>query len=162
MKALLKGFDWTVVSSIVEDELPTLPQFAQRAKNSSNAVFKSQTELELCSEVLVAHQETGEECVGLAKRLALDPKLSNLAPILGEWCSKFAGGKDGPLLKFLQQMSIDFGSGTACGFEFWESVTKTNLGTSSSFPFVRASLLVANLTTQKLWTGVEGFVWLQM
>ena len=153
MKALLKGFDWTVTSSIVEDELPTLPQFAQRAKNSSNAVFKSQTELELCSEVLVAHQETGEECVGLAKRLALDPKLSNLAPILGEWCSKFAGRKDGPLLKFLQQMSIDFGSGTACGFEFWESVTKTNLGTSSSFPFVRASLLVANLTTQKVVDG---------
>lgn len=137
LQTLLDGFEWTVIDSRVE-EIPGIAQFIQRALNSVNATFKVQSELELCAEIVQAAKNGGGTCTELGKALCMDSRIMPFAHIIGEYCQKFAGGSDGPMIRFLHAFSLEFGKGIQLGHEFWECIAKCNFGEEGLFVFTRS------------------------
>ena len=115
-----------------------LVQFIQRALNSVNATFKVQSELELCAEIVQAAKNGGGTCTELGKALCMDSRIMPFAHIIGEYCQKFAGGSDGPMIRFLHAFSLEFGKGIQLGHEFWECIAKCNFGEEGLFVFTRS------------------------
>lgn len=138
LQTLLDGWEWTVLDAKVETELPNIPQFIQKAMNSVNSTYKVQSELELCAEIVQAAQSSGTSFPELGKALCMDTRIMPFAHILGEYCQKFAGGSDGPMIQFLHAFSLEFGKGIQLGHEFWECVTKSNFGEEGLFVFTRS------------------------
>ena len=51
-----------------------------------------------------------------------------LLTLLESTVRKFAGGSDGPMIRFLHAFSLEFGNGIQLGHEFWECIAKCNFG----------------------------------
>ena len=73
-----------------------------------------------------------------AKLYAWIARIMPFAHIIGEYCQKFAGGSDGPMIRFLHAFSLELGKGIQLGHEFWECIAKCNFGEEGLFVFTRS------------------------
>ena len=142
---LLQGWEWTIINSVVEEEVPSLPNLIQRALNAGNSVYKSQGELELCAEIIA--QAKGNDCKDIAKHLAMDPMIQKYADVLGDFCQKFSGG--GILVNFLHTMATEFSQGKICGQEFWQAVVNANFGGDKLNVFTRSLVCIFHFALLK-------------
>ena len=99
-KLLDEGWEWFVISESVEELLPGLPNFFQRALNATNSAASDASELEVASAIAEFYEmgrKSGEApawdtCIQAA--FACNPFCAPYAQVLAEFSRKFGGGTD--------------------------------------------------------------------
>ena len=141
-KLLEAGWQWTVVSSRVEQQWPSLPRLAERALNSSNEAFLKASELELLLYLgeHASSNSTALQCHEVAAELTKTGPISSYSKLVAMWFEQFS--HQGLFLKFLGPFSKEFGQNANCGAEFWAGAS---MALSSQMPMIRLAFLACNL-----------------
>jgi hypothetical protein len=157
-----KGWNWTIIPAMVEEQWPCLPQLVQQALNSSSNVSSSTSELETAStiaEYAELSRRAGqvidwEACITAAA--ASSPPCKGYIHVLAKYVKLYGGGDGAPMVKYLDQFSKSCGENLKLGEEYITAVTEAKLaGGTSMFPHVRTALMATNLTSPKVTDGIS-------
>lgn len=150
---ITKGWSWTVVHSAVDEEFPRFAEIAQAALNVRNHSSSSMGELEV-SMTLAKHAKecSRAEAVDWIDRLRAPCK--SYAGVLLDYVVSFGGGDDSFIIQFVDSVSKQFNANVALGESYWSALAYTEFhNKTSKYPLVRAALLLANLTSDKIEDG---------
>ena len=99
------GWEWVVLSPLVEEEWPILPGIFQSALNTSNAIAKAANELEVAA--TLAQFFMGGLSLNQALAKAKDGAMACQESLehIGYFVQHFASGPGFPFISFLQRFS---------------------------------------------------------
>lgn len=147
-QAITNGWEWTTISSEVEDAIPTFCGWVQMALNSSNSIGRAQTELELATTIanFFTHGCTLAQAIDKAKQGG--QKFQASLPSVALYVQRYAGGPEFPLIHFLAKFGQLFGSTLALGRDFFHILTNLDFKVAGQlFPFTRMALWAAMITS---------------
>ena len=103
LEALVEhGWNWTVVSSVVEEQFPSLPSFCQSALNSVNSNTTVTSELEAMLQMAQYMKEGQSLQNAIASVEAAQPACSKYLQDVASFVRQFSGGDGFPLLNQLK------------------------------------------------------------
>lgn len=106
---ITNGWQWTVLSHLVETQFPQLPTMLQSSLNSPNQVMKAANELELAAQLAqyfslgVSLQDAREQV------MATNTCPKEVVQCLTHMVQNYCGGPPFPVIKLLQAISAWFG-----------------------------------------------------
>ena len=106
---ITNGWQWTVLSHLVEAQFPQLPTMLQSSLNSPNQVMKAANELELAAQLAqyfslgVSLQDAKEQV------MATNTCPKEVVQCLTHMVQNYCGGPPFPFIKLLQAISAWFG-----------------------------------------------------
>ena len=160
-KMIKVGWKWKVVPALVDEAFPKFARIAQKALNTRNHVASQVSELEACMTLLNNVNDPGFRDLENFKHLAVENIVSLCVPCAGyancllDYVLAFAGGESAPMIEFIESVGKGFQCNVTLGETFWKALTYTEFfDKTSQFPLVRSSVLLANLTTDKIEDGV--------
>ena len=160
---LARGWKWLVVPAWVEECFPSLPALWQLALNSSHAVNKAATEMEVASTIaqFYTQMKLGSNASDASLEKAVqaaaqsEPKCKPYLQTIGHYVRTYAGGDSFPIIHFLESFSKMFGGSLIIGEEFMTAITYADFkGNDTLFPFRRAAALAVQLTSPKSQDGI--------
>lgn len=142
-----KGWQWLIVSSVVEEALPNLPSLATLACNSTNSSFEACGELELMSHLTMEAKRSGHKMDwdAMSQAICTGGPVASYSKVIGKFVQLYSGGEDYPLVHFLVAFAKHYTAALSFGQEYMCSVVNTQLQQNMLMPFTRLSLLCANL-----------------
>ena len=147
------GWPWKCIKAEVEEICPWLPNLLQAAPNSSNAIGKQTTEMEVALNLAYTYKATGsmeEACEACKACTTL-----GYVEAISNWVRLYGGGDGFPLVELLVSIQKLFNSSLHLGEEFMCSVAyPTFKSKESMYPFVRCALLACNLSSPRAQDGV--------
>jgi hypothetical protein len=152
------GWKWLIIPSYVEDLHPELPALIQQSLNSSHAVSKQPTEMEVAATIAEFYEK-----MNLSLDLAVhaagqsEPKCKPYLATIAHYVKCFAGGDSFPIIRFLESYSGQYGCSLIIGEEFMSAVAYVDLkgDAGTTYPFLRAACLAAQLTSPKSADGIS-------
>ena len=155
------GWEWLILPEFLEDLYPDLPAMIQQSLNSSHAVAKPPTEMETAATIAeyYAKMKMSAKTANLALAVQAagqsEPRCKSYLHSIANYVQQYAGGDDFPIIHFLQNFSVQFGCSLVIGEEFMDAITNLQFKTlDSSFPWIRAACLAAQLTSPKATDGI--------
>jgi len=155
------GWDWRVVKGCVDERFPKFATIAQRALNTRNHVSSVIGELEVCMTLSETANDPGFKSVGEWKELAVENIVSLCAPCahyastLLDYVVEFGGGDASPIIQFVDNVAKQFQANVALGEGFWKALATTQFADKQSkYPLVRAAMMLANLTSDRIEDGI--------
>ena len=152
---ITKGWAWKVIYACIDEAFPKFAAIAQSALNVRNHVAAAMGELEVAMYLAkTACEMTRTDSLQSITRMS--PPCSSYADVLLDYVTKF-GDKDASIIQFVDSCSKQFRANNVLGPSYWKALTHTHTKFASKLskcPLVRASLLLANLTTDKIEDGV--------
>ena len=100
---LNQGWTWIVFSAAVEAEWKQLPSWLQLALNSTNSNAKQLSEVECAAQLAQGLQQGQSLKLALEVVKACDTACKSSLDCIAKYVSKFAGGKDAPIITFLSK-----------------------------------------------------------
>ena len=100
---LNQGWTWIVFSAAVEAEWKQLPSWLQLALNSTNSNAKQLSEVECAAQLAQGLQQGQSLKLALEVVKACDTACKCSLDCIAKYVSKFAGGKDAPIITFLSK-----------------------------------------------------------
>ena len=102
---LQNGWEWVIISSLVEKQWKEMPAFLAMALNASNANQKQMSEVE-CASALAEALGLGYNITQAYHQvLVCDPACKSSLPDICQYVCKFGGGNGMPIVKFLSKFS---------------------------------------------------------
>jgi hypothetical protein len=152
-----EGWKWLIIPSFIEDLHPELPALIQQSLNSSHSVSKQPTEMEVAATIAEYYEKMKlslDEAVKAAGQS--EPKCKHYLATIAHYVKCFAGGEQFPIVRFLESYSSKYGCSLVIGEEFMSAVTFIDMkGDGTTFPFLRAACLAAQLTSPKSSDGIS-------
>jgi hypothetical protein len=118
-------------------------------------------ELEVCMTLSETANDPGFKSVGKWKELAVENIVSLCAPCshyaatLLEYVIEFGGGDHSPIIQFVDAVANQFQANVALGEAFWTALATTQFADKQSkYPLVRAAMMLANMTSDKIEDGI--------
>ena len=141
------GWQWLIVSFTVEEALPSLPNLATLACNSTNSNYEACGELELMSHLTLESSKQGDDMDWdvASTNICNGGPVASYAKSIGRYVKLFSGGSGFRLVHFLVGFAKGHAGGISFGKEFFQCVAHIELHQSKMMPFVRLSLLCTNL-----------------
>lgn len=155
-----EGWLWDILPWQVEATWPSLPEFAQRALNSSNAVSTDATEWEVAITMGEWFNSMEEPSWALAEEAAAagDPACVSYIGKIRTLVEKFGGGGEFPLIKEQEDFYKTLGANKRLGEGFCRAIIDVKLDEYSPRLHVRHALIALNLTSSKTEDGIVKFV----
>lgn len=155
-----QGWAWEVLPWQVEATWPALPDFAQRALNSSNAVATDATEWEVAVAMGEWFNTMEEPSWNLAEEAASagDPQCVPYISKIRTLVEKYGGGGEFPLIREQEDFYKTLGANKRLGEAFCKAIIDIKLDDFSPRLHVRHALITLNLTSEKMEDGVVRFV----
>ena len=150
---ITKGWAWKVIYACIDEAFPKFAVIAQSALNVRNHVAAAMGELQvaMCLAKTACEMNRTDALQSIAR---MSPPCSSYADVLLDYVTKF-GDKDASIIQFVDSCSKQFRANNVLGPSYWKALTHTEFASKlSKYPLVRASLLLANLTTDKIEDGV--------
>ena len=155
-----EGWTVLVLPADAEDAWPWLPDFIQRAANSSHSVQSTASELEVAASMAELAELRKAASLPIdwdwckEQAIAGGPPCAAYADALQTICMKFSGGDGAPLLRFMDDFAKKFVPNVKLGEEFCRALATTELHFMKSRVRPRAALCLSNLIAKKLVDGV--------
>ncbi|CAJ1445832.1 unnamed protein product [Effrenium voratum] len=153
-----KGWEWTIIKAEVDDEYPNLPHWCQMSLNSVNSNSKPTTELEIMMNFMTLLKSGLHHEAAMHQLLQADPGCKGYIKDIVAFAAKYTGGKDFPLLLWLDLFAKKFGHSLMVGEEMMQQLTWFNFKALSPLPFCRLALLATILTSSKHSDGISRLV----
>ena len=153
-----KGWEWTIIKAEVDDEYPNLPHWCQMSLNSVNSNSKPTTELEIMMNFMTLLKSGLHHEAAMHQLLQADPGCKGYIKDIVAFAAKHTGGKDCPLLLWLDLFAKKFGHSLMVGEEMMQQLTWFNFKALSPLPFCRLALLATILTSSKHSDGISRLV----
>ena len=150
---ITKGWAWKVIHACIDEAFPKFAAIAQSALNVRNHVAAAMGELEvaMCLAKTACEMTRTDSLQSIAR---MSPPCSSYADVLLDYVTKF-GDKDASIIQFVDSCSKQFRANNVLGASYWKALTYTEFANKlSKYPLVRAALLLASLTTDKIEDGV--------
>lgn len=159
-RMLNKGWKWRCFPACLDEAYPKFAEKAQEALNIRNHVSSVVGELEVCVSHKTTLSDPGFKDLDNWRELAIAHIHSLCAPskayagVLLDFVLQF-GGEDAEIITFIDSVAKQFQANVQLGELYWTTVTKVTFHAKTSlFPLLRAALLLANLTTDKVEDGI--------
>ena len=156
-----EGWEWVILPWQVEATWPTLPEFAQRALNSSNSVANDATEWEVAISIGECWSQMEEPNWQMAKDAAAagEPSCKSYLDAICNIVQRYGGGApDFPLIKEQEEFYKTLGCHKRLGEVFTTAIADTKLDYISPRLHVKHALITLQLTATKLEDGVVKLV----
>jgi len=159
-KMVNKGWKWRCFFACLDEAYPRFAQIAQEALNIRNHVSSIVGELEVCISHKTTLSDPGFQNLDNWRELAIAHIHSLCAPskayadVLLDFVLQF-GGSDAEVITFIDSVAKQFQANVQLSEDYWTAVCNDEFTAKTSlFPLVRAALLLANLTTDKVEDGI--------
>ena len=147
-KLVKNGWTWKVISSVVEDSVPWLPQLLQSALNTGHSIGQTPTEIEIALGLAFHYKQFKSMDMAIQMCEALCP--FTYLPEIATYSKNFAGGEDFPILVFLQAVQKQLGSSLFLGEEFMDGLSNVDFRCrSTTFPMCRAAAICCNMSSPR-------------
>ena len=157
MKDMLdNGWDWRIISAAVDAAVPKLAKIGQKALNASNNVASLMSEFETAVYLADAMEDSSDAAKDVVIQSVedLSAPCASYAATIYEYVKNYSGGPDAPLVRLLDNMAKEFKCHVTLGETYWKAVTDATFSDKThKRPLVRACMLLANLTTDKVEDG---------
>ncbi|CAE7826156.1 unnamed protein product [Symbiodinium sp. CCMP2592] len=159
-EALVSGWNWLILSDVLEQQWPGLPLLYSSVLNNSNSVHVASTEMEALATLqkYMASGKSMQEAITLCKQG--EPVCKSYIDAIAMFAQKFCGGTDMPMVGFLVGFSKVYGESQRLGSEFTRLIAHYDFRLDANLaPCFRIACMAAQMSSPKVVDGVAKMIY---
>jgi hypothetical protein len=158
-KMINSGWKWCIIPAWVDEQFPRFADVAQKALNASNNVASLVSEIEAAKAAADCMKDNIHDArwkeSARAALIAMGAPCAPYCTYIIDFVQLYSGGRDAPLVDFLEDVAKGFQCSVTLGETFWRAVAEMSFQTKESkLPLVRVALILTNLTSPKIEDGL--------